>query len=156
MSAPSSPSFSQLLSAEIAAMQRFVSLLNEEKEALGGGRLEALSRIIESKGQLADELNAIGQQRRDCLLRLGVAESRDAVENWLQYQENPKLLQCWQALRQLAHDAKSLNERNGQCIALLSRNNRQLLDALTGHTAAVYGPDGQTASGSGLRICDLV
>jgi flagella synthesis protein FlgN len=153
------PSFPQLLAAEIAAMQRFVSLLGEEKEALGsGGNLDKLTRITETKGKLADELNAISQQRNECLRQQGVAEDKEALENWLRRQDNPKLFQCWQALQQLAREAKSLNERNGQCIALLARNNRQLLEALVGQQGhpAVYGPDGQPAGKSGLRISDLV
>jgi flagellar biosynthesis/type III secretory pathway chaperone len=154
----STPSFPQLLAAEIATMQRFVSLLNEEKAILGGGRLETLARVIESKGVLAEELNTLGEQRRRCLQSLGVEENKEAVERWLNTLEDHKLLLCWNALRQLAREAKALNERNGQCIALLARNNRQLLDALSGQKtiSAVYGPDGQTASGAGLRISDLV
>ena len=153
-----STTFPQLLATEIAAVQRFVTLLSEEQLVLRNGQVDALADIIEAKGKLVDELTALGQQRHECLVQLGVAENGEAVERWLQQQQNPRLLQGWKTLQRLAQEAKSLNEMNGRCIALLARNNKQLLDAITGQQArgTFYGPDGQTASGSGVRISDSV
>lgn len=153
-----SATFPQLLAAEIAAVQRFVALLGEEQRVLSSGQVDVLAGIIEAKGKLVEELTNLGQQRHECLVQLGVAENGKAVERWLQGQQNPRLLQGWKALQGLAREAKSLNEMNGQCIALLARNNKQLLDAITGQQArgTFYGPDGQTASGSGFRISDSV
>jgi flagellar biosynthesis/type III secretory pathway chaperone len=152
------PGFAPCLAAEIAAVQRFVALLGEEKQVLGNGKTEELTRVIEAKGKLAEELTALGAARQAALVALGVPESSSAVENWLRAQKNPRLLEGWQTLQQLAREAQTLNELNGQCIALLSRNNRQLMDALAGQqaSAATYGPDGQTPRGAGLRIRDSV
>lgn len=150
--------FPQLLAAEIAAVQRFVALLQAEQQILQQGKVDELASLTEAKGQLVDELNTLGQQRHECLSQAGVAETREDIETWLNRQQNPRLVQGWKALQQLARDAKSLNEINGQCIALLARNNRELMDAITGQHArgTLYGPDGQTASRSAYRISDAV
>lgn len=150
--------FPQLIVMEIAAVQRFVTLLGQEQEVLRTGKLEELGRLTEEKGKLVDELTSIGQERDSCLKQLGVTENSEGIESWMHEQQNPKLLQAWKALQSLAREAKALNELNGQCIALLSRNNRQLFDAITGQKArgTFYGPDGQTATSSGFRISDSV
>ncbi len=150
--------FPQLLAREITTVQQFVKLLGEEQDALSQGKVEQLSLLTEAKSTLIDTLSEISTQRHAFLTQAGVAETRADVENWLQKQGNPKLLQAWKALQKLAAEAKRLNELNGQCIALLSRNNRQLLDAITGQQAkgTFYGPDGQPASSTGFRISDSV
>lgn len=151
--------FSRLLAAEIAAVQRFVELLQAEQQVLKDGKVDELGAVTQAKRKLVEELNALGQQRHDFLAESGVSETRSDMESWLLRQQNPKLLQGWRALQQLAREAKSLNELNGQCIALLARNNRELMDAITGQHArgTFYGPDGgQTASRSGYRISDAV
>ena len=150
--------FSQLIVTEIVAVQRFVALLKQEQAALRDNQLDVLEKLTEEKGTLLEELSRIGQERHQSLLQHGIAENREGVEQWLQAQQNPKLIQAWKALQQLAREAKTLNELNGQCIALLSNNNRQLLETLTGQHArgTFYGPDGQTSFSSGFRISDSV
>jgi flagella synthesis protein FlgN len=151
--------FTQLLAAEIAAVQRFIALLQEEQRQLRENEIDALENTTSSKLQLAGELEAIGEARRVHLSQLGFSqEDGHSVENWLITQGNPRLLQAWHTLQNLAREAKSLNERNGQCIALLSRNTREQLNALTGQQAngIFYKPDGQAAPGESLRIRDSV
>jgi flagellar biosynthesis/type III secretory pathway chaperone len=151
----------QLLSAEITAVSRFVALLQEEQRQLRENEMDALENTTASKLQLAEELKAIGEARHAHLRQLGFVHPDDNgqhVENWLIAQGNPRLLQSWHTLQNLARDAKSLNELNGQCVALLSRNTREQLDALTGQQAngIFYKPDGQAVSSGGFRIRDLV
>lgn len=150
--------FHQLLSTELEAVQRFVGLLKREQEILKSTTLENLDELTAEKARLVDELTSIGQQRNACLAQLGVPESRNSIETWLKQQKNPGLSLAWKNLTHLAQEAKVLNELNGQCIALLARNNRQLLDTVTGQKARaiLYGPDGQTANESGSRISDSV
>jgi len=155
---PPVPPFQQLIASEIAAVQRFVALLKKEHAALRDSQFDVLEKLMEEKGNLIDELSRIGQERHQSLLLLGVAENREGVEQWLRTQQNPKLTEAWQVLQQLAREAKTLNELNGQCITLLSRNNRQRLETITGQHArgTFYGPDGQTSFSSRFRISDSV
>jgi flagellar biosynthesis/type III secretory pathway chaperone len=153
--------FAQLLAAEITAVERFVALLQEEQRQLRKNKIDALENTIARKFQFAEELQEIGKARHACLRQLGIDYRDDngqGVENWLIAQGNPRLLLDWHTLQNLARDAKSLNERNGQCIALLSRNTREQLDALTGRqtNGVFYKPDGQAASSGNFRISDSV
>ncbi|MDR2166000.1 MAG: flagellar protein FlgN [Zoogloeaceae bacterium] len=152
---PTTTSLAQILAAEIVAVQRFVALLNEEKTVLSSASLEGLARVVAEKGRLAEELESIGRQRQDCLERLGIAEDGKTVECRLAEAPDTRMLEDWKKLQQLAREARELNELNGRCIALLARNNKELLDTLAGRDA-FYGPDGQTAGKSGLRIIDSV
>lgn len=150
--------FAQLIAAEIKAVQLFVALLKEEQDALRTSRLDDLEQLTEAKGKLLDELTRIAEARHQGFMQLGITENRAGVEAWLRKQQNPRLLQAWKALQQLAQEAKSLNELNGQCIQLLSQSNRKLLESITGQQArgTFYGPDGQTALSSSFRISDSV
>lgn len=57
-------------------------------------------------------------------------------------------------LRDLASEARSLNETNGKLIALRLQHNQQALNVLMSAADAVatYGPDGQQCSAVGSRI----
>lgn len=58
------------------------------------------------------------------------------------------------ALRELAAEARALNETNGKLIALRLQQNRKALDILlaAADNATTYGPDGQQQTGLGGRI----
>lgn len=156
----SAQNFAQALASEIGVVKQFIALLQEEQLQLREQQIEALENTSAAKSALAVELEKIGAARNTCLAELGLNAQIDgkAVEAWLAKQRNPRLLQAWQVLQNLARDAKALNELNGQCIALLARNNREQLDALTGRQAngIFYSPDGQAASSLKSRISDSV
>ncbi|GHT96262.1 hypothetical protein AGMMS49545_20800 [Betaproteobacteria bacterium] len=156
----SAQDFAQILASEIGVVKKFIALLQEEQRQLRENQVDALETTSVAKSSLATELETIGAARNASLAELGLNARLDgkAVETWISQQGNPRLLQAWRALQSLARDAKSLNELNGQCIALLSRNNREQLDALTGRQAhgIFYSPDGQPASGGSFRISDSV
>lgn len=56
--------------------------------------------------------------------------------------------------RDLASEARTLNEANGKLIALRLQHNRQALNVLmtAADAVATYGPDGQQQAGLGGRI----
>ncbi|MDR1889894.1 MAG: flagellar protein FlgN [Zoogloeaceae bacterium] len=154
------PDFAQALASEIVAVRKFIALLQEEQLQLREKQMEALERTCAVKASLAVELEKISATRNACLADMGlnIETSGKTLEAWIGKQNNPRLLQAWHTLQSLARDAKSLNEQNGQCIALLARNNREQFDALTGRQAngMFYSPDGQAASSSASRISDSV
>jgi flagellar biosynthesis/type III secretory pathway chaperone len=156
----SAPDFAQVLATEIATVQRFIVLLHEEQRRLREKQVEALEHVSNAKSELAGELEKIGAARNDCLAKLGLDAKGNgkAVEAWIAQQNAPRLQEAWRTLQNLAREAKSLNELNGQCIALLSRNNRERLDSLTRHQSngVFYSPDGQTTHSGPSRISDTV
>jgi flagellar biosynthesis/type III secretory pathway chaperone len=156
----SAQDFAQILASEIGVVKKFIALLQEEQLQLKENQVEALENTSAAKSSLATELEKIGAARNASLAELGLNAQTDgkAVETWISKQGNPRLLQAWRVLQSLARDAKSLNELNGQCIALLTRNNREQLDALTGRQVhgVFYSPDGQPAVSGSFRISDSV
>ena len=105
-----------------AALERFVSLLEQEREALGRHDASRLAELAARKESLAAELERLSGGWR----ALG-ARARAP----------------WAAkLAALARRARALNEGNGRLVAALERHARARLAALGALLAAGYGPDG--------------
>ncbi|MDR2637365.1 MAG: flagellar protein FlgN [Zoogloeaceae bacterium] len=154
--------FARLVAAEIAAVGDFIKLLGEEAAVLQAGDAKGLESLILAKERQAGKLQKIGEERDACLAALGVGQNAPAVEAWLARQDDPRLREAWRDLMQLAREARELNQANGQCIALLSRDVRAKIDVLTGRSAEneLYGQKGRSSPFSpvnaGRRIRDSV
>jgi flagella synthesis protein FlgN len=146
------------LGREIAALEAFVAVLQREQASLQQGDMAALEAVVSEKGRLADTLESLAQDRQRGFAALGIADDKAAVAAWFAGQKDPKLQNAWRTFLELAREAQTLNQINGQSIALLSRNNRERLAALTGRLARsnCYGPDGQTDLPPASRISDSV
>jgi flagella synthesis protein FlgN len=152
------PALAEQLAREIAALHAFVAVLQQEQDSLRQGDMPALEAIVAEKSRLADTLETLGQTRQRGFAALGLANDKTAVTAWFAGQKDPALQTAWQTLLKLAREAQTLNQINGQSIALLSRNNRERLAALTGRLTRshCYGPDGQTDQPPASRISDSV
>jgi|GEM_PF-1266023 len=159
MSASAADGFIALVAAEITAVRAFVALLNDETGVLRGNDAGALERITAAKEKLAGELEELGKKRSAFFAAIGLTQNAAAVNNWLASQP-PAFAEAWRELMRLAEIARELNLANGQCIALLSRDTRIRLAALTGREESAYAPKGQAASSfsspsaTGFRIRD--
>ncbi|MDX9993774.1 MAG: flagellar protein FlgN [Rhodocyclaceae bacterium] len=142
------------LDEEIGRLKEFVSLLQREQDLLKKGDTEALLPLIDTKTQLADRLAALARAREAHLARQGFPAGRPGMEDWLQRHGNAAQRQSWQALLELAREARDLNELNGRLIGLHMQHNQQAFTALMNATnrAMTYGPDGQQQAGLGGRI----
>lgn len=147
-----------VMAEEITGIRCFLDLLAREQAALKAGQVDSLAELTIEKGRLIDQLTEIGSRHSASLATLGIAENKEGMLHWLRQHPSPRLQQSWEQLQDLAREAREQNEVNGQYIALLSRNNRQLFDAITGRQGkgTFYGPDGLTAGGSTFRISDSV
>jgi flagellar biosynthesis/type III secretory pathway chaperone len=159
--------FARRVADEIQTVRQFIALLEEESRALQKGDVAALESITESKERLADVLARMGDARQKCMDALGFAHEASGVAEWLARQEGEageNLRVAWQTLMDLARAARELNLTNGKCIALLSRDTRARLEALTSAAPGTdcYQPGkGQTLStfsrvNAGVRIRDCV
>ena len=120
------------LAAEHAALQSFVSLLEEEQRTLLSDHPEALLDLADSKNRQVEHLTRLAEQRRK-LRPVTLPSTGD------------RTLQLWADIRQMAGRAEQLNRTNGELIQIKLRHNQQALNVLhqASHSASLYGPDGQ-------------
>lgn len=144
----------QLISAELALLREFVTLLGDEQGALVRGELDRLIPLAEEKSRLAASLAQAAEGRNAALATLGLAKDRPGVETWLAvHPELQQTAQDWQILLDLAAAARDQNELNGKLIHSRLQQNQRALAALSAatHQTMLYGPDGQVHSSSGGR-----
>ncbi|MCL2075216.1 MAG: flagellar protein FlgN [Betaproteobacteria bacterium] len=129
--------FVRLVAAEAEAVKAFVVLLNEEAKVLRANDVDALGQVTAAKEKLVGELGAIGKKREAFFASMGLTQNAAAVDSWLAGQP-PRFAEAWRELMRLAEAAKELNLVNGQCIALLSRDTKARLAAITGREDGIY------------------
>lgn len=142
------------ITAETAALQHFIAVLEEEQKLLINGDADSVLPLLEKKTQLIAELGGAGQKREAALRELGIEIRKDAMEAWFA-KAPPALQQRWQQLLELAQSANQINTTNGQLINTRLQHNQQALSILMNATGSVgdntYGPDGHQKHGSGSR-----
>lgn len=145
---------SQALGEELAALGKFIALLQREQELLKQADTESLLPLIEEKNLLANRLGTLAQARENELKRHALEAGRKGMEAWLARVGKDKDRQAWQKLMQLANEARDLNVLNGKLIGMHMQHNQQAFSALMNATnrAMTYGPDGQQQAGLGGRI----
>lgn len=144
----------QILGEESAALRKFIELLQREQTLLKAADVESLLPLIEEKDTLASRLGTLAQSRKAELKRQGLDGTRAGMETWLARAGKPADRQTWQALLQLANEARDLNVLNGKLIGMHMQHNQQAFTALmsASNRAMTYGPDGQQQTGLGSRI----
>lgn len=136
------------LASERDAVQTFSAILGEEQEALISGVLEALPALTERKASLTEQLAALGQTRDTRLTEMGYPVGRAGGE--AAAAADADVARAWQALRDIAAQARQTNETNGLLIRSRLEYSRQALNALrAGNGDPLYGPDGRPQSAHG-------
>ena len=166
MKQSSSPQLLSALTAERAALLKFIALLEREQGMLVENLTDQLFELSEQKSTDALDLNKLAETRRALL---GTPQSdatpargapsgglgADAISAWLKT-HSPQGLAIWHEIRTLAERAQRLNQANGELIQMKLRRNQQLLTVLSNavNKANLYGPDGQTSfsPGSGRSL----
>lgn len=145
------------ISAETAALQRFIAVLEQEQQLLIGGDADAVLPLLEQKTELITLLGNAGQQREAALRTLGVEPQKAAMEAWFAGVGVDADLQArWQTLLGLAQQANQINSINGQLINTRLQHNQQALSILMNAAGTLgdnstYGPDGHAKHDSGSR-----
>ena len=134
-------------------MRQFSLLLATEQETLVKGNPDQLMPLAEEKSRQAAALALAAEQRTQALAALGMGTDRAGMEAWLAGAGNSQVGEDWQALLQLAAEARRQNELNGKLIQTRLQYNQRALEALNlaNSQTALYGPDGQIRAGSGRR-----
>lgn len=129
---------------ELAALQRFTELLEQEQAALVRADVDQLIQISQEKLRQADHLNQLARERVTALQSQGVTGDRASMESWLAYQPDQNV-EDWKKLLDAARTAQHLNQTNGKLIEIQLQHNQQALNTLANaaNRASVYGADGQ-------------
>lgn len=138
-SAPITVDIAPHLKNERDALRTFLTLLENEQQALLTQDSEQLLSLAEAKTQATHKLTELSRLRRQQLN----SATLDTTQ-WIQ-QNAPSCRDIWDEIRELAARAHQLNQINGEVIQLKLRSNQKALTALLGATqnaAGLYGKDG--------------
>ena len=151
--------FLKILSREADLVERFVRLLEREKNLLTEGRADALAATIGEKESLAASLNDLTRQRGRYLLDDGSSPDREGMASWTaKHPQQKEAIAAWERTLSLAAQAKELNRTNGQLIQLHMQYTGEALEILRRKEDRLdlYGPDGRPAISEGKQIDDAV
>lgn len=149
--------FLSTVEAELAAVQRFVALLERETQMLLKGETDDLIDLARQKNGLAAELATLAAQRNRTLAASGLSSDRAGVVAWFAaHPSETQAATAWSALLGVAAQARELNRANGELVQVRMKDNARALEILLGSNASgnLYGPDGQSTPASGRRISD--
>ncbi len=146
-----------IIAREIELVSQFVSVLNEEQEALTRADVAALPELMTRKSPLVEQLNAIESERLGALDIPAATTERGAMENWLAQNSGDVVAAVnWEKLLNVAAEAKTLHELNSQLVDMHLRQATETLAILTAQPeqSALYGSSGQAVPTTGSRIVD--
>ena len=146
-----------IIAREIELVSQFVSVLNDEQEALTRADVAALPELMTRKSPLVEQLNAIESERLGALDMPTTTTERGAMENWLAQNGNDAVAAVnWKKLLNVAAEAKTLHELNSQLVDMHLRQATETLAILTAQPeqSALYGSSGQAVPTTGSRIVD--
>lgn len=152
--APTADGIAADLREECAAMQQFITLLQEEQECLLRGDADAVSAQIARKSGWLQKIAGLAERRRAFLQSQRCAADRQGMDSWLAaHPEATGLSGTWHALLKLTHQANRANEANGTLIATRLQSSQQALTALVAgaRSGNLYGRNGQAIGLWGSR-----
>lgn len=140
------------VSQEQQHVSSLIALMKQEQQLLVAADADGLAEITPRKNALLEALADLSAQRHAALAAAGCEGSEAGMEPWLAVGGNPEARIQWEALLDLAREAKELNRVNGMLINKQLAHNQGVLNALRMPAGAdaggVYGASGQ-ALGTG-------
>jgi flagella synthesis protein FlgN len=129
------------------AVEQLLQLLEQERLALAQARVdgERLRELVAGKQAALQRLEQLEAIRSGAQARLGYGPGRQGA---LRAAREADCLAAWRRLRQLAVRARTLNQANGEALALRMGGNQQILQFLDRIMAdRLYGPNGRPLPG---------
>jgi len=129
------------LEAELATIESFIQLLEQEQRALIDNTLADLIELAKQKNALAQSLSDLAIKRKPLLELNGVEISPHPphailAAKFLPAEHLPKLSELWMKLLQSARQANALNETNGKLIDTRQQQNQQMMALIQASTGA--------------------
>ncbi|CEK10456.1 flagella synthesis protein FlgN [Legionella hackeliae] len=139
-----------ILEQEINFIEKLITLLTEEKNALIARQFEMLESFATQKQELSNQLEQTTKQRVDLLgLDLQTKPAKKALEDFLMHcsiQETEKINSLNKILAEKLILCRELNTVNGQVITSNINTRQEIINALTGQsaesTASIYTATG--------------
>ncbi len=141
------------LKAQLAAVHRLQTLLEEEYRLLGESDPEPLSRLTHAKAEAAETLARLAAEAERHLAETGLPPGRAGWQLWLQSLPETARRRgedLWAALVDGLESLQRQNEVNGRALELRRQTTETLLDALRGQSRDTYGPRRSGGSGQAL------
>ncbi|BEP37140.1 hypothetical protein GmRootV59_41110 [Variovorax sp. V59] len=141
------------LLAEKACVEEFLSVLEQEAQAMKNGLFAELPVITGRKAGLLDRLAALDQARESAQVARGFEPGRPGADA-AAAADGEASLAAWTALVELAQQAKASNRRNGAMVYSQLDFTQNALHYLQAGAQPFYGPDGirKAASAAGTRL----
>lgn len=141
------------LLAEKSCVEEFLSLLDQEADAMKNGRFKELPLLTERKTGLLDRMAALDQAREAAQVARGFEPGRAGADA-AAAADGEASLAAWGALVELAQQARADNRRNGSMVYSQLDFTQNALHYLQASAQPFYGPDGirRAAGGTGTRL----
>lgn len=140
------------LHAEKTCVEEFLSVLDQEEQAMTDARFGELGSITEQKVALLDRMATLDRQRETAQVALGF-EPGPAGADAAAAAAGEATRQAWTSLLELAEEAKARNLRNGSMVHTHLDFTQRALHFLQSSVQLFYGPDGtRRTAGGGNRL----
>jgi flagella synthesis protein FlgN len=142
------------LGDEFSSGQVLLRVLQQEQELLINADIDGLTSLTEEKTKAVARMNELAQHRHRSLATAGFDASESGMQEWVTSPAGaPAVGKVWNALLDLARQAKELNRVNGMLISQHMARNQSALNVLQGTPQGgnMYGPNGQAAPRSSSR-----
>ena len=141
--APASSGFARAAAEELVTMQSFVALLEQERNALGTGKVDALPGLSAEKNNLMDILSRCADQRARLLGDACIPNSAAGVQYLLEADHDAR--EIWDNLIEVARRAEELNTANSYLVNQGLARVERAMDAMAGGAPGLYGTTGLAA-----------
>lgn len=142
-----------ILNALQLARQLHQELIREAEALKKNQQAELITSIAASKKQLVTQLEQFNSQLTQVLATEKLPNNQESVKEYFKRADAAGLsasvsVENWAQLMRVCADCRTLNEKNGASIDLLSHHTKRSLDILKGKPefANTYGSDGRTRS----------
>ena len=141
------------LLAEKNCIEEFLSVLEQEAQAMKNGLFAELPSLTGRKAGLLDRMAALDQARESAQVARGFEPGRAGADA-AAAADGEASLAAWTALVELAQQAKASNRRNGAMVYSQLDFTQNALHYLQAGAQPFYGPDGirKAASAAGTRL----
>lgn len=141
------------LLAEKSCVEAFLSLLDQEEQAMTNGLFAELGFITEQKSSLLDRMTRLDQQRESAQVARGFEPGRVGADA-AAAADGVACQQVWASLLALAEKARDSNRRNGTMVYTHLDFTQNAINFLQASAQPFYGPDGvrKTTTGTGTRL----
>jgi len=141
------------LLAEKSCVEEFLSVLDQEAQAMESGLFADLGPLTEQKTALLDRMATLDRARESAQVALGFEPGRAGADA-AAAAEGEAAQQAWAALLAFAERAKADNHRNGAMVYGHLDFTQGALHYLQAAALPFYGPDGirKAVGGAGTRL----